>query len=313
MKRFAIAAGFILWLTGCSPEASQFEAPQENVLELEVQGLSFVGPHTIKSGWTTVRIVNNGGMTHHALVYRLPDGVTAEMVDEQVVVPIQQSLTAAIGGDLEKAAEIAATLPTWVGDLTWLGGPGMMSNGITGEATMFLEPGNYIVECYVKTNGIQHNYNPEPGEFGMVFPLTVVAEDGGMAEPDANVTLTLSNSGYEISEGAFLAGENSVRVQFEEQRLYNNFVGHDAHVFRIENDTDVDAAARWPDFFPTDGQQTPAPARFVGGIHDMPEGMTGYFRLTLEPGDYGITAEIPDAMKNGFFKRFTVGVPDQDS
>ena len=198
-------------------------------------------------------------MTHHALVYRLPEGITAEMVDEQVVAPIQASLTAAIEGDLEKAAEIAATMPAWVADLEWLGGPGMMSDGVTGEATMYLEPGNYIVECYVKTNGVQHNYNPVPGQFGIVFPLTVLPEDGGMAEPDSNVTLSISNAGFERTDGAFNAGENSVRVIFAEQRLYNNFVGHDVQVFRIDPDTDIASAARWVDFFPVDGQQTPAP------------------------------------------------------
>lgn len=308
MKQIVVAAALAISLSACSVGPTETDLPEPNVLELEVQGMSFVGPDTIKSGWTTIRVINEGGMTHHALVYRLPDGITAEMVDEQVVEPIQMSLTAAISGDTEKAAQIAATMPAWVSDLTWLGGPGMMSDGVTGEATMYLEPGNYIVECYVKTNGVQHNYNPEPGAFGMVFPLTVVADDGGMAEPDANVTLTLSNAGYEISDGAFVPGENSVRVRFEEQRLYNNFVGHDAHVFRINEDTDVEAAARWPNFFPIDGQETPAPAKFVGGIHDMPQGATGYFRLNLVPGDYGITAEIPNAKESGFFKQFSVGI-----
>ncbi len=306
MKQFVVATICACSLAACSPATPETEAPQANVLELQVQGLSFVGPDTIKSGWTTVRVANKGGMTHHALVYRLPDGVTADMVDEEVVEPFQKSLTAAIAGDTEKAAELLAGMPAWVADLTWMGGPGMMSDGVTGEATMYLEPGNYIVECYVKSDGVQHNYNPEPGEFGMLLPLTVVAEDGGMAEPDANVTLTLDNSGYAISDGAFRPGENSVRVRFAEQQAYNGFVGHDAHVFRIEGDTDVDAAAKWPDFFPVDGQQTPAPARFVGGIHDMPEGSTGYFTLNLEPGEYGITAEIPDAMEKGFFERFAV-------
>lgn len=305
MKSVAILIAVALSLTACSTEPPQADQ-SENILELDVKGLSFVGPDTIKSGWTTIRVNNTGGMTHHALVYRLPDGVTAEMVDEQVVEPIQRSLTAAIAGDTDEAAQIAATIPAWVGDLIWMGGPGMMSDGVTGEATMYLEPGNYIVECYVKTNGIQHNYNPEPGEFGMMLPLTVVAEDGRMAEPDANVTLTLTNSGYEITDGGFRPGGNHVRVRFEEQRLYNNFVGHDAHVFRIDDETDVDAAASWPDFFPIDGQQTPSPARFIGGIHDMPQGATGYFKLDLEPGDYGITAEIPVAAKSGFFKRFSV-------
>ena len=306
MKK-SIALSLAGLLLACSAQPDQPAQPQANVLELQVEGLAFTGPDTIKSGWTTIRVANSGGMTHHALVYRLPDGITAEMLDEQVVGPIQASLTAAIEGGAEKAAQIAATMPAWVGDLVWMGGPGMMSNGVTGEATMYLEPGNYIVECYVKTNGVQHNFNPTPGEFGMVFPLTVLAEDGGMAEPDANVTLAISNNGYSIAEGAFVPGENSVRVNFVEQRLYNNFVGHDAHVFRIDADTDVDAAAKWPDFFPIDGQQTPAPARFVGGIHDMPQGATGYFKLRLEPGEYGITAEIPDAKNSGFFTRFSVG------
>ena len=306
MKNAAIAVILAVSVAGCSPEAAETAQPATNILDLEVQGMAFTGPDTIKSGWTTIRVANNSGMTHHALVYRLPDGITAQMVDEQVVVPIQQSLTAAIEGDMEKAAAIASTMPAWVGELTWLGGPGMMSDGITGEATMYLGPGNYLVECYVKTNGVQHNYNPVPGELGMVFPLTVLDEEGGMAEPEANVTLTLTNRGYEISDGSFKPGDNSVRVRFAEQQLYNNFVGHDAHVFRIEEDTDVGAATRWPDFFPIDGQQTPAPARFVGGIHDMPQGATGYFKLALEPGDYGITAEIPDAEEKGFFKRFSV-------
>ena len=309
MKHFVVAAAFALTLPACSPAPPASDIAQSNVLELAVEGMTFVGPDTIKSGWTTIRVVNAGGMTHHALVYRLPEGVTAEMVDEQVVRPIQASLTAAINGEMEKAADIAASMPAWVGELTWLGGPGMMSDGVTGEATMYLEPGNYLVECYVKTKGIQHNFNPVAGEFGMVFPLTVVAEPGGMAEPDANVTLAISNDGYEITEGGFVAGSNSVRVNFKEQRLYNNFVGHDAHVFRVEEETDVDAAARWPDFFPIDGQQTPAPARFVGGIHDMPQGSTGYFRLDLEPGTYAITAEIPDAKAQGFFQQFNVKAP----
>jgi hypothetical protein len=110
-----------------------------------------------------------------------------------------------------------------------------------------------------------------------------------------------------IADGAFREGVNSVRTRFVEQQLYNNFVGHDAHVFRIDEGTDVEAAARWPDFFPVDGQQTPAPARFVGGIHDMPERATGYFSVDLEPGQYGITAEIPDAQANGHFMTFDVG------
>lgn len=306
MKHLMIAAA-CLAIAACQSETANTSTPTENVLELGIEGLSFVGPDTVKSGWTTVRIDNDAGMAHFGLVYRVPDHVTADMITDEIVRPLQASLTATIAGDTEEAQRQLATLPPWLGELVWMGGPGMMSDGVTAEATMYLEPGHYIVECYVKTDGFQHNYNPNPGQHGMVHAFTVTEEEGGMAEPEANVTLTLTNGGYEIADGAFAAGENSVRAIFAEQQLYNNFVGHDAHMFRIDPDTDVDVAANWVDFFPVEGQQTPAPAHFVGGIHDMPQGSTGYFKVTLEPGSYGITAEIPDAKANGHF--MTVEVP----
>ncbi|GGD67792.1 hypothetical protein [Croceicoccus mobilis] len=313
MKHRLIALALTASLAACGGSSPQSDGPAVNVLELGIDGMSFVGPNEIKSGWTTVRVTNDSGLTHFGLVYRLPDGVTAQMLSDEVVKPIQHSLTANIEGRTEDAARIAATIPVWIGDITYMGGPGMMSDGVTGEATMFLTPGNYIVECYVKTNGVQHNYHPEPGMHGMVLPLTVLEEEGGMAEPEANVTLDISNGGYRIADGAFQPGENSVRVNFVEQRLYNNFVGHDAHLFRIDGDTDVDRAATWVDFFPNDGQQTPAPAHYVGGIHDMPEGSTGYFKVDLAPGEYGIVAEVPDAQETGLFTTIEVPGGETDS
>ncbi len=79
-------------------------------------------------------------MTHFGLVYKLPDGVTAQMVSDQVVKPFQEGLTARLEGDVDKANEIAKTVPAWIGEFVYLGGPGMISDGVTGEATMYLEP-----------------------------------------------------------------------------------------------------------------------------------------------------------------------------
>ena len=169
MRHAMLLFAMVFAVSGCDnsqPEPTADTAtpaePAENVLALEIVGMSFVGPDEIGSGWTTIRITNNSGMTHHGLVYRLPDGITAAMMDEQVMKPFQESLTANIAGDVEKAAEIMQNIPPWIGDIIYMGGPGMISDGVVGETTMYLEPGNYIVECYVKTNGVQHNYNPEP-------------------------------------------------------------------------------------------------------------------------------------------------------
>lgn len=314
MIRVVSIIGIICFLAGCGEDQSdsnvslpeQTSNVDSNVLSLEIDGWSFVGPNEIDSGWTTVRINNQSGMTHFGLVYRLPEGVTAQMVSDQVVKPFQETLTASLEGDFEKAAEIAATVPAWISEIVYFGGPGMISDGVVGEATMYLEPGNYVVECYVKTDGFQHNYNPNLGEHGMVLPLTVKEEAGGMDEPESTVTLEVSNSGYRITDGEFAVGENAVQIRFVEQKLYNDFIGHDAHFFRIAPETDVEAAAKWVDFFPMDGQQTPAPAHFVGGIHDMPEGSIAYFKVDLEAGEYGIVAEVPNAKDVGLFKTFSI-------
>ncbi len=314
MKKMLVGLVTVFLLIGCDEQPqngsaeSKSSANQEkqNILPIGIDGWTFVGPSQIPSGWTKVRVNNDSGMIHHALVYRLPEGVTDVMIADMVIEPIQKSLTARLEGDLDKANQIMSTIPGWIAETVYLGGPGMMSDGIVGEATMYLAPGNYIVECYVKTNGMQHNYNPEPGMHGMVLPLTVTAEDGGMAEPEANVTLAITKSGFDIVDGAFKTGANSVRVTFVEQQLFGGLIGLDAHVFRIDPETDVAQAVQWMNPFSNEGQETPAPAYFVGGIHDMPQGSTGYFTVDLEEGDYGIVAEVPGAHEMGLFTQFSV-------
>ena len=38
----------------------------------------------------------------------------------------------------------------------------------------------------------------------------------------------------------------------------------------------------------------------------MPAGETGFFTVTLEPGDYALISEVTGAMGKGLFKAFTV-------
>jgi len=308
------AALFAIAIAGCgdktatgadTPAGDQSETASQNLLELDVAGMLFEGPDEIASGWTTIRLNNMSGMTHFALIYRLPDGVTAEQVRDEAANLFQAVLTAQLEGDDEKVAALVQQFPAWTADIVYLGGPGFVAGATTTEATMYLEPGDYMIECYVKTNGFLHNYNPTPGEFGMMHPLTVTETDSGAVEPDANVTIAVSSNGYETTSGAFRAGPNTVRVEFADQMAYG-LVGHDAHIFRLENDTDTDAVATWMDFMLPHGQETPAPAKFVGGIHDMPTGSVGYFTADLAPGEYGMLAEIPDPKNKGLFTTFMV-------
>lgn len=148
MKKLVFVLAAFGFLLGCSEGPSskndsptpEISTPKKNVLSLEIEGWSFAGPNEIASGWTTIRVKNDSGMTHFGLVYKLPDGVTAQMVSDQVVKPFQEGLTARLEGDVDKANEIAKTVPAWIGEFVYLGGLGMISDGVTGEATMYLEP-----------------------------------------------------------------------------------------------------------------------------------------------------------------------------
>jgi hypothetical protein len=310
MAAVMLASAFssIGWSTAASAETRSDARPAgaQNNLELRAVGMRFEGPSEIPSGWVTIHFENLSGMIHFALIDRLPTGVTVEQMQSEVAAPFQHGMDQLNAGDVEAAGEAFAALPEWMGDVVYLGGPGLLSAGKSASATVYLEPGHYMFECYIKTNGIFHTYNPQPGQLGMVHELIVTDAPGGAAEPDANVTLAISSAGFEVVDGEFRPGRNIVRAQFRDQQVYANFVGHDAHVFRIDEDTDVDAVARWMDWRDPVGFETPAPAIFVGGVNDMPAGATTYFSVDLEPGDYAFIAEVPDPHEHGLLLPFTV-------
>jgi hypothetical protein len=282
-------------------------APAVNVMNVRAVGMKFEGPTEVPSGWVTIRLENASGMAHFAVVERLPEGVTVARTQAEVAPPFQRGLDALNAGDPDAANAAFGQLPDWFGQVVFLGGPGLLSGGRTGETTVFLEPGNYMLECYVKTNGVFHSYNPEPGEFGMVHGFTVTEAVGGMPEPESNATLAVSTQGFQITSGDLNPGTNILKVEFADQQAYPNFVGHDVHVARLGDGVDPGKIAAWMDWRQKDGLQTPAPAVFVGGVNDMPAGSTAYLRLELEPGDYAFVAEVPSPDEQGLLLPFSVG------
>jgi hypothetical protein len=285
---------------------AESDASPQNVLELRAVGMRFEGPHQIPAGWVTIRFENLSNMVHFALIDRLPPGVTPKEMASEVAAKFQRGMDLIAAGETESAMQVFGTFPEWFGDVVFLGGPGLLSGGETAEATVFLEPGEYMLECYIKTNGVFHSYNPQPGELGMVHGLSVIGPAVSTAEPDANFTLAISSEGFKSVEGELRPGRNMIRAVFQDQKVYANFVRHDVHVLRIDEDTDLDAVGAWMDWSRPDGFETPAPAVFVGGLNEMPAGNTAYFSVDLAPGRYAFIAEVPSPAENGFLLPFTV-------
>lgn len=287
-------------------EAVAPEAAETATLTLKAVGLTFEGPGEAPSGWTTIRLENLSDMAHFAVLQRLPDGVTTLQQSREVAPAFQAGYEELAAGNVDQAMAAFGTLPAWYGNVVFMGGPGMVSGSEGSGATVYLTPGRYTLECYVKTNGVFHSYSPNPDVVAMLHELVVTEAAEEAPEPEATVTVSIGTEGYEIVDGAFMAGENIVRVNYETQQPYANFVGHDLHVARLEESTDRAALTAWMDWRVPGGLETPSPAVFVGGLNEMPAGEHGYFTVALEAGDYALIAEVPDPESYGLMMDITI-------
>lgn len=286
------------------PETEAVRAPQSRGQLVEVRA---VGHHEfelstdeVPSGWTTFRLDNASHAVHFALVEKLPSGITIEDYEAEVA-PVFQNLMDSFSGEEPSAPEAGSDLPAWYGNVVFTGGPGFTVAGQASQATMYLEPGTYLVECYVKTqDGEFHSY------LGMVEQLVVTEEVSRAREPKATLEMTLSTKeGIEVSDEV-RPGMHTVAAYFEDQTAYSHFLGHDVQLVRLGDETNLDELAAWMDWTQPGSLAEPAPAEFVGGIQDMPAGTTGYFTVHLKPGRYAWIAEVPDPAANGMLKTFTV-------
>lgn len=306
-RALALAVCLTPGLAGCGP-AAQDDAPPPaesvsepgHVMEIVARGLTFEAPAEVGSGWVTLRLVNESDMVHFALVQKLPDGVDMARQQAEVAPVFQRGMDRIAAGDMEGAMAAFGELPEWFGGVVMMGGPGLTAAGRTSEATVQLEPGTYMLECYVKTGGTFHSVNPAPGEFGMVHQFTVLPDDAGGTEPSADLSVTLSANGLEMDGGLTAGGARTVAVTFADQSPHQNFVGHDLHLVRLDGDGAEAAVAAWMDWSTPGGLETPAPAEWLGGLNELPAGAKGYFTVpALEAGRYALVSEVNDPAGKG--------------
>lgn len=315
----ALLAAGVLLLTACGekkqaaqeaapakPAETAESEPQPYVVEIRAVGKTFEAPDEIPSGWTTFKFVNASGMIHFAIIDVPPAGIDAQVMSDTVMQPFQEAMDVMNAGDEEAVNAAFARFPAWIGELARAGGPGLLSPGLTGQTTVYLNPGHYILECYVKSDGVFHSTSPGDGKIGMMADLVVTESQNHVTEPEANMTLAVTNHGYEISEGAIRPGWNTIRVEFLEQQALPSFVGNDAHLMRVDDEQSIALADAWMDWRTRDGLQDPAPVTFLGGINDLPAESYGYFTVNLEPGGYAFIAEMPSPAAAGFVLPFTV-------
>lgn len=312
-----LAAG--LFAAGCddaltSPEVDlqadrQSEKAGPNVVNVTAGHQEFVtSQEAIASGWTTFRFKNRSHAPHFLIVERMPevDGDQKTVEDSEAeVVPVFQNFMDLFRGEDFTFPGAGLTLPGWYGQVVFMGGPGLTSPGETSEARVYLEPGTYVIECYVKTeDGVFHSTN------GMIEGLVVNERSNGAAAPPRTSALVTVSSGGGISVDGDVSrpGVHTFEVHFEDQTVYSHFLGHDVHLVRLGDGVDVGGLETWMNWtIPGSlAGDVPSGATFLGGVQDMPAGSTAYMTAQLTPGDYAWIAEVPDPSGKDMLVEFSV-------
>jgi len=305
----------MLTLFGCSQRSDQTHTAEAQeiqeaisdppgLVQVKAVGLTFQAPDEIPSGWTTFRLSNETDMIHFGYIYRVPEGKGIE--DHPGLAAVFQNFMDDFNEKPRSAPEAGVEIPEWFSKVVINGGPGLISPRKIAETTVFVEPGTYLMECYVKTDGIFHSYNPSPGAYGMVHEFTVTEESHSAQAPMPTINISVSGETGLIVSGNITAGSHVVGVNFLDQKVHENFAGHDVHLVRLSEGTDLDEVEAWMDWTKPTGLQTPVPADFLGGTHEMPEGGTAYFHVDLEPGSYAWISEVPNAQEKGLLVPFEV-------
>lgn len=258
----------------------------DHSITIIAEDYAFQAPGEIPSGWTTIEFTNQGNEDHFLFIAKPPEGKTFDDYAAGVLNPFNDVWYALRDDGIshEEAFEkMGANLPEWFWTVDFIGGTGIIPAGETTRVTLNLTPGLHIMECYMKNeDGELHSVE------GMMREIIVTDTPSEVEPPQADIAITLSNFEMAI-DGDLKAGKHTFSVHVKEHPEQG--FGHNVHLARVQPDTDTNEILRYMNFMEVDGLLTPAPVKFKGGIHIMPQGETGYFTAELKPGRYLFLSE----------------------
>ncbi|MBD0832777.1 hypothetical protein [Aestuariibaculum sediminum] len=265
--------------------------------------MEFIGPDTITSGWNTFKYVNQSNETHFILFDKYPEGKTIEDGEKEIIPVFDKGMDLINEGNTEAGFAEFGKLPEWFPNIVFTGGSGLIAGGQYSITTLHLEPGYYVLECYVKMpNGKFHN------AMGMVKQLIVKEEDSGYNAPQEDVVITISNDNGIVFNDSLAKGQTVFKVEFPDQKVHENYVQSDVHLAQLTAEANLDSLESWMDWSNPKGLITPVPkgVTFLGGIQELPAGKHGYFTADLRPGKYVFISEVPGAKRKNLLKVFEI-------
>lgn len=279
------------------------ELEKEEVIEIVTENMDFQMSDTIPSGWNTFRYKNLSPQPHFFLIDKYPEGKTSEDAENLVAPVFDSAMQLIMNGKIEDGYAEFAKLPEWFSEVKFVGGSGLLSPNQTGETTLNLKPGDYIVECYVKmSNGTFHT------SMGMTKDIYVTNTNSGNKALKSDIDIEISSTDGIVFNNTISPGKHIFSVFYKDQIVHENFVGHDVNLVRLYKNANLEELEDWMNWANPKGLMDPAPENitFIGGVNDMPTGSTGFFSAYLKPGSYAIISEVPDASSKNMLKIFDV-------
>lgn len=274
-----------------------------NVVEVVTNTMDFQIPDTLKSGWTTFKYKNKSKETHFFIFEKMPEGITMENYENELVPPFKAAFNHLLNDETEKAMQEFEKIPAWWNDVKLGGGVGLISPKSVAESTIYMRPGTYIMECYIRMpNGMPHAF------YGMMKEILVTDEKNNNKEPFSNHQISISSEEGITFQDSLKAGEYQLAVTFKDQKQYETLLGHDINLVRLDTISRLDTLSNWIDAANIKAFRTPIPEglTFLGGVEDLEEGETGYFKTMLNKGTYVLISEIPNAVERNMYKTFIV-------
>ncbi|CAN5920262.1 hypothetical protein BH11GEM2_BH11GEM2_12020 [soil metagenome] len=228
------------------------------VVTVHAREFSFVAPKSIKSGVSTFRLVNDGKEMHHLQITRLEKGKTM--------------------ADLAAALKNPGPPPAW---MTQVGGPNPAVPGGTVEATLALEPGSYVMTCFVPSPGGATPHFMK----GMIAAFTVMPEATGAADATPDATVHLSDYTFTLDK-PLVAGHRVLKVVNDAKQ------DHEVILVALAPRKTAADVGNWVE---KEMMKGPPPGKPIGGMAGIANGRTGSFPVDLKAGTYGLICFIPDA------------------
>lgn len=305
MKNLAVLAILMIFILACSgpkkEPAEEVQKPETaetdpGLVSIITNSMDIVMPDTLYSGLNHLVYENRSNMVHLLLFNRVPDSISLEDYASQLTKPFQDLMDA-----INNNEEPPNNFPEWLSAMVNTGGVGLISPGLTAESFVNFPPGNYVVECYIKTNGVFHS------SMGMLKQLRVIEKSTDQMPPKEAVSIKLSADGIAL-DGKIPENGGAVvfKVEYGETKLFENFTRPDVNLAKVTDKNGLASLEDYMDWRKPNGMVIEAPVMFLGGVQEMPEGNVSYFSANLEPGSYVLIGEVPEPKKDGFYLEFEI-------